>query len=76
MEEVPQIRIKKSGREEEKKSPMRREVEEEKKGPTNGFQFPAINLERQSLNGIRDRLFNQGTGQAILDNASSASANI
>ena len=38
MEEVPQIRIKKSGKEEEKKSPIeRREEEEEKKGPSNGF---------------------------------------
>ena len=66
MEEVPQIKIKKSGsgkKEEERKSPVpRREEEEEKKGPTNGFQFPGINLERQSITGLRDRLFNQGTG--------------
>ena len=47
MEEVPQIRIEKGGNEEEKKSPVpRREQEEEKKGPSNGFVFPAINLER------------------------------
>ena len=67
---MPQIKIKKSGKEEEKKGMVpRREEEEEKKGPSNGFQYPSINLERQSLNGLRDRFFNQGTGQAILDNA-------
>jgi hypothetical protein len=56
---VPQIKIKKSGKEEEKKDMVpRREEEEEKKGPSNGFQYPSINLERQSLNGLRDRFFN------------------
>jgi hypothetical protein len=44
---VPQIKIKKSGKEEEKKVTVpRREEEEEKKGPSNGFQYPSINLER------------------------------
>ena len=77
-DEVPQIKIKKSGKEEEKKFavPRREQEEEEKKGPSNGFQYPSINLERQSLNGLRDRFFNQGTGQAILDNAQSASLSV
>jgi hypothetical protein len=56
---LPQIKIKKSGKEEEKKVTVpRREEEEEKKGSSNGFQYPSINLERSSLNGLRDRFFN------------------